>query len=150
MERIISRLIKWSKGEKAPPHKVLVYPTNKCNLKCPFCFQRLNPYDVSKDLPKERWIEITRELCEMGVDIIQISGGGEPMMVPETTLKMMEIIKEYGVTGRLVNNGTLWKEEYVKKVVEMNWDNVIFSVDGATPEVNDKSRGVKGSFSKNC
>jgi len=140
--------MRWAKGKKAPPHKVLVYPTNKCNLKCPFCFQRLNPYDISKDLPEKRWGEITRELCEMGVDIIQISGGGEPMMTPRTTLNMMRIVKEYGVTGRLVNNGTLWKEEYVKEVVEINWDNVIFSVDGATPEVNDRSRGVKGSFQR--
>jgi MoaA/NifB/PqqE/SkfB family radical SAM enzyme len=148
MKEIIERLVEWSKGKKVPPHKVLVYPTNRCNLKCPFCFQRLNPYDVSKDLPEERWLELTKELCEMGVDIIQISGGGEPMIVPETTLKMMKIVKEHRVTGRLVNNGTLWKEEYVKKVVGMNWDNVIFSVDGATPEVNDKSRGLKGTFQK--
>ena len=148
MERIVSRLVSWFKGKKAPPHKVLIYPTNKCNLKCPFCFQRLNPYDYSKDLPKKRWLELTEELCEMGVDIIQISGGGEPMIVPETTLKMMEIIKENNVTGRLVNNGTLWREEDIRKVVEMDWDNVIFSVDGATSEVNDKSRGVKGTFKK--
>ncbi|MEM5853496.1 MAG: radical SAM protein, partial [Candidatus Aenigmatarchaeota archaeon] len=74
--------------------------------------------------------------------------GGEPMMVPEITIKMMEIVKEYGVTGRIVNNGTLWREKDIKKVVEIGWDNVIFSVDGATPEVNDKSRGVKGTFEK--
>jgi len=147
-KEIISRLVKWAKGKKAPPHKVLIYPTNKCNLKCPFCYQRLKPYDYSKDLPHQRWLELTQELCKMGVDIIQISGGGEPLMVPETTLQMMEIIKEYGVTGRLVNNGTLWKEEHIKRVVEIEWDNVIFSVDGATSRVNDKSRGVKGTFRK--
>lgn len=148
MKEIIRRLFEWSRGKKAPPHKVLIYPTSRCNLRCPFCFQRLNPYDHSKDLPKERWIELTKELCEMGVDIIQISGGGEPMVVADTTLKMMEIIKEYGVTGRIVSNGTLWRENDIKKVIEIEWDNVIFSVDGATPEVNDKSRGVKGTFKK--
>jgi len=84
----------------------------------------------------------------MGTDIIQISGGGEPMAVPNTTLKMMEIVKENGVSGRLVSNGTLWREEDIKKVVEMGWDNVIFSVDGATAEINDKSRGVDGTFEK--
>jgi MoaA/NifB/PqqE/SkfB family radical SAM enzyme len=148
MKRIISRLLEWSKRKKAPPHKVLIYPTNKCNLRCPFCFQRLKPYDYSKDLPEERWLELTKELCEMGVNIVQISGGGDPMIVPQTTLKMMEIVKEKDVTGRIVNNGTLWRENDIKKVVEIGWDNVIFSVDGATPEVNDRSRGVNGTFKK--
>ena len=148
MQEIVKRLVQWDKGKKAAPHKVLIYPTNRCNLKCPFCFQRLNPYDYSKDLPHKRWIELTKELCEMGTDIIQISGGGEPMAVPNTTLKMMEIVKENGVSGRLVSNGTLWREEDIKKVVEMGWDNVIFSVDGATAEINDKSRGVDGTFEK--
>ena len=148
MEGIIKRLVEWSRGRKAPPHKVLIYPTSRCNLRCPFCYQRLNPYDHSKDLSGERWIEITEELCKMGVDVVQISGGGEPMMVPDTTVRMMEIIKENKVTGRLVNNGTLWREKDIKRVVEIGWDNVIFSVDGATAEVNDKSRGVKGAFKK--
>lgn len=148
MENIPSRLIEWVRGKKAPPHKVLVYPTNKCNLKCPFCFQRLKPYDYSKDLPRERWVELIKELCKMSVDIMQISGGGDPIAVPDTTIEMMEIIKDNGVTGRLVNNGTLWREDDIKRVVEIEWDNVIFSVDGSTPEVNDKSRGVNGTFQK--
>ncbi|MDI6826377.1 MAG: radical SAM protein [Candidatus Aenigmarchaeota archaeon] len=142
----IDRIIEWAKGRKAPPHKVLIYPTNKCNLKCPFCFLRLNPYSEKKEMSRKRWMEITQELCKMGVDILQISGGGEPLVRKEVTLKMMKIIKSYGKTGRLVNNGTLWKEKDVKKVVEMKWDNVIFSLDGPSPEINDKSRGVKGTF----
>ena len=48
-EGIIQRLIRWTNGKKAPPQRVLIYPTNKCNLKCPFCFLRLSPYDVSKE-----------------------------------------------------------------------------------------------------
>jgi len=148
MEKIISRLIKWAKGRRAPPERVLIYPTNRCNLKCPFCFQRLNPYDYSRDLPHERWSELTKELCAMGVDTIQISGGGDPLMIPKTTLEMMKIIKGYDTTGRIVNNGTLWHEKDIKRTVEIGWDNVIFSVDGATSEVNDKSRGVKGVFQK--
>jgi MoaA/NifB/PqqE/SkfB family radical SAM enzyme len=144
----VERIVKWAKGRKAPPHKVLIYPTNKCNLKCPFCFLRLNPYENEEEMPRKRWIEITKELCEMEVDILQISGGGEPLSNPETTLEMMKLIKYYGKTGRLVNNGTLWKEEYIKKVVKMQWDNVIFSVDGPNAKINDKSRGVKGTFEK--
>lgn len=144
----IERIIKWAKGGKAPPHKVLIYPTNKCNLKCPFCFLRLNPYNQKKEMSKERWIEITKELCEMGVDILQISGGGEPLFRKEVTFEMMNLIKYYGKTGRLVNNGTLWKKKDVKELINIRWDNVIFSLDGPESKINDKSRGIIGTFEK--
>jgi len=101
---VLTRLENWSNSVNQPPERVLIYPTNRCNLRCRFCYQRLNPYDFSKDLPKQRWIELTKELCEIGVDIIQISGGGEPLIVKDTVLEMMKIIKKYKKTGRLVNN----------------------------------------------
>ena len=144
----IERIIKWANGEKVPPHRILIYPTNKCNLKCLFCFLRLNPYSQKEEMSKKRWIQITKELCEMGVDILQISGGGDPLFRRDVTIEMMKIIKSYGKTGRLVNNGTLWTEKDIKEVVEMQWDNVIFSLDGPDSKTNDTSRGVKGAFEK--
>jgi MoaA/NifB/PqqE/SkfB family radical SAM enzyme len=148
MDGLTTRLLSWARGKKAPPHKVLIYPTSRCNLLCPFCFQRKNPYDHSKDLPHERWLQLTEELCRMGVDVLQISGGGEPMTVGNTVIGMMKIIKSNGATGRLVNNGTRWENRHIRSVVELGWDNVIFSVDGSTPEINDASRGVKGTLER--
>ena len=146
--RILARLESWSEGKAMPPERVLIYPTNRCNLKCVFCYQRLNPYNVKEDLPKKRWLEITEELCNMGVDILQISGGGEPLLVKDTTIEMMKIIKRHRKTGRLVNNGTLWTEKIIEETIKMRWDNVIFSLDGDTPQINDFHRGVKGTFKK--
>ncbi len=148
IQNLVNRLGKWSDGDKAGPQRVLVYPTNRCNLKCPFCFQRLSPYDYTDELGKEKWISITKELCEMGVDIIQISGGGEPMIVSDIVIEMMEIVKSFKKTGRLVNNGTLWTDELIEKTVDMGWDNVIFSVDGPNADIQNKSRGVEGCFEK--
>ena len=36
-KEILRRLIKWMKGKKAPPVRVVILPTNRCNLRCIFC-----------------------------------------------------------------------------------------------------------------
>ena len=144
----IEFLLNWINGDKKGPQRVLIYPTNKCNLKCKFCYQRLNPYENLQDLPKEKWLSITKELCEMGVQTIQISGGGEPLLSGDNVFDMMKIIKQNNVVGRLVNNGTMWTKEKVKFAVDLKWDHIIFSIDGDNSKTHDFLRGIDGAFEK--
>jgi len=148
MDDTTVRLSKWASGDKAAPQRVLLYPTNSCNLKCLFCFQRLNPYDYSDIMPKSKWLAITKELCEMKVDTLQISGGGEPFLAQDTVLDMMKITKKYAVNGRLVTNGTLLTEDTIKFIIELGWDNIIFSIDGPDAKTHDRLRGIKGAFDR--
>lgn len=148
MEEVISRLLQWGKGEKAPPEMIQIYPTNLCNLKCIFCYQRLDEYDYTNVVSDERWFQITKEICEMDVKRILISGGGEPLCTPELTIRIMEIVKSYGLEGRMINNGTLWTTETIRKTVEIGWDGITFSVDASNAGMHDKLRGVDGSFSQ--
>lgn len=147
MDSIVERLTAWYKGEKNSPDMVQIYPTNGCNLKCIFCVQQLGIYDLGDAVSKKRWFEITREICEMRPREILISGGGEPLFTPEVTIGIMEIIKKNGIKGRLITNGTLWRESDIKRVVEIGWDHVIFSIDGLE-KTHDFLRGVDGSFRK--
>ena len=139
---VVEKVATWGDGEVAAPQRVLVYPTSVCNLRCVFCYQSLEPYpyDNTDLISNDQWGAIVTELAEMGINTLQISGGGEPLLRGELVLKMMAIAKSYGVTGRLVNNGTQWKEEWIRKVIDIRWDNVIFSVDGATPDTHDRMR----------
>jgi MoaA/NifB/PqqE/SkfB family radical SAM enzyme len=148
IEEATKRLSLWLQGKEAPPEMVQIYPTNACNLKCIFCVQALGIYNLNETVKKERWLEVTKEICEMGVNEILISGGGEPFMVPDITLGIMKIAKEYKVKGRIITNGTLWKDKYIKEVVEMGWEHVVFSIDGPDAETHDYLRGVKGAFQK--
>ncbi len=145
---VVEKLSQWACGGQAAPQRVLMYPTNNCNLKCVFCYQTLKPYNYADMMPDEKWLSITQELCEMGVNTLQISGGGEALLRGELVMKMMELAKSNGLTGRLVTNGTVWTDEWMRRVIEMGWDNVIHSVDGSTSGVHDKLRGKKGSFEK--
>jgi len=60
----------------------------------------------------------------------------------------MKIAKEYGVEGRIITNGTLWKDKHIKEVVEMGWEHVVFSIDGPDAETHDYSKRSERSFSK--
>lgn len=147
---LIERLSRWADGELVAPQRVLMYPTNRCNLRCRFCYQELSPYDLADTMPKSKWLALTGELCDMGVRTLQISGGGEPLVVAETVLDMMRIIKQSTTEGRLVTNGTLWRKPIIDEMVDIEWNYVISSIDGPEAAVHDWLRGVPGSFEKTC
>jgi len=148
MEEVIKRLAKWANGKTSPPETVQIYPTNRCNLKCLFCYQQLQAYDKADMVTKGRWLEIAEELCGLGVKNILISGGGEPLTVESVTIPMMSIFKKHSLKGRMIHNGVLWKEETIKEVIKIGWDNLIFSIDGPDAKTHDRLRGVKGAFNK--
>ncbi|MAG50311.1 hypothetical protein CL621_01560 [archaeon] len=148
LNNVTKRLSKWVLGSKEAPQRILLYPTNNCNLKCLFCYQQLKPYDYSDIMSKEKWLNITKELCEMGVETFQISGGGESLIRADLVLDMMHIIKSYEKEGRLVTNGTLLNEKMIKEIIEMDWDNVIFSIDGSNESTHNYLRGKEDAFSK--
>ncbi|MDI6826364.1 MAG: radical SAM protein [Candidatus Aenigmarchaeota archaeon] len=147
---IADRILKWlSKGEVAPPHRVELDPTNKCNLMCLACVARGKPvYDASKELTKYKWLKIIREAIQLGAKSFNISGGGEPLCRPKTTLTIMKEIKKYNLIGSLVTNGTLFTKEIVKKLVRIRWDEIRFSIDGPDAKTHDYLRDVPGTFDR--
>lgn len=147
IDSVVKKLINWNNGKKSGPDAVQIYPTNGCNLKCIFCVQQTGIYDLKDTISKNRWFEVVREICDMKPREILISGGGEPLFTPDVTLGIMKIIKDFGITGRIITNGTLWTESIIKETIEMSWDHVIFSIDGLE-KTHDFLRGVEGSFKK--
>lgn len=148
MDEIIQRLLKWYNGNKAPPDTVQIYPTNKCNLKCIFCSLRNQNLDYGDEVSKERWFEVVEEISKMGVEKILISGGGEPLMIPDLTSGIMKIAKSHNLYGRMINNGTMWNQKLIKETIEIGWDSIVFSLDGPNSGIHDKLRGVNGAFKR--
>ena len=109
MDAVTERLIKWSKGEAAPPYRAQINLTRKCNLKCIFCWQRsYDPEnikeikltkkeldDLKKEMPEERLKEIVEECGKIGVKEIVITGNGETLLRLDLFLELMKIIKKY-------------------------------------------------------
>jgi len=146
MDEKIKRLVKFTNGEKRPPYTLDLNPTDKCNLKCIQCWQRaFGKIDSDYELPDNKLLEIIKEAIKFGVEEFEITGGGEPLIRKELTVKIMELIKINKKFGNITTNGTLFSSDDVRKIVKINWDRVTFSLDGPDSETNDSIRG-EGSF----
>lgn len=148
MEEKIRRLLEWAKGKKAPPYTLDINPTDKCNLKCLYCWQRAyEPIVTDYELPDSTWIRIVKEALKLGVEEFEITGGGEPLMRKKLVLRLIEMIKEANKFGNITTNGTLFDELDMKKILKLGWDRITFSLDSPNKKINDYLRG-KGSYEK--
>ena len=144
------RISEWARGNPQPPIRIEIHPTDRCNLKCRFCWQVTvdSSFDFSRELTDEKWISLVHEAGEMGVKEWVLSGGGEIFMRPKLTLELMRIIKSYGMWGQLTTNGTMIQEDAVRDVVKMGWDHVQISLDGPDAKSQDYLRAQKNVFSR--
>ena len=144
----VSRLRGWLAGEPKGPSFVTVYPTNRCNLVCSTCWQRnMEKLEFSHETSDERLLTLVDECADMGAQLWTIVGGGEPMLRSKAVLAMCERIRERGMNGTLQCNGTVFSDEDFRKLMDIGWERLAFSIDGPTREINDRVRSA-GSFEK--
>ncbi len=145
MDEKINRLRNWMNAKKEMPYTLEINPTNRCNLKCGYCWQQ-NFEDIDKKdkLSKEKLLNIVKEAAKLGVKEIRIPGSGEPL-IRKDILDIMEEIKRNKIYALLITNGILLDKEKINRIIDMNWDCLTFSFDSSNKEINDYFRG-KGSF----
>ncbi|MBN1273509.1 MAG: PqqD family peptide modification chaperone [Candidatus Aminicenantes bacterium] len=122
--------------------------TGKCNLHCPYCFYA-KEMRHRKDLPVEDWYTFFKELNNLSVRDLTLSGG-EVFTHPNLG-ELIDSIIDNKMRYSLLTNGTLINEKTIsflekeKRRKRLNYIQI--SIDGSCPEIHDKSRG-KGSFDK--
>jgi len=110
--------------------------TSNCPLRCQMCtFWRKQHEDPSLNQIKF-WI---KEMADFGIEKIAI-GGGEPF-IRKDLAEIVNEIKSYGIRCTITTSGYL-----IDKVPFPPVDEIVVSVDGATPKTHDAIRGVKGSW----
>ncbi len=120
------------------PRGVQLEITTKCNLNCIMCpnrgFKGFKMADMSLEIFKKA-IEQSRPELEY----VYLWGVGEPLTNPNF-LKMVEAAKELGMKVSFSTNGTFIDEKMARKIVELQVDEIVFSVDSADPEMFEKIR----------
>jgi len=83
-DELLERMVEWFKTGKGRPWLLEIRPTNFCNLFCPSCVARGHPHEQIKgeELTDEEYIRIIDEAAELGVRLVQISGGGRTLPPP--------------------------------------------------------------------
>ncbi len=145
-KNIAQRVYQWKK-ESQGPISLEIYPTLKCNLDCQFCDTTDRHRPAVNEMSASEWCDIIKEAKDIGVQEVFVLGGGEPF-VHVGIMTILQTIKELGLYGILTTNGTLINKERSQQLLDMQWDEIHFSIDGATSMTHDKLRGRRGSFKK--
>ena len=127
-----------------PLHIVHLNLTNKCNLKCIYCYA--DERSISKDLLQYAdYLNIIDSINNIRKNVEIVLTGGEPL-ISIYTLDIAEYGKKKGNQIHILTNGLLINESNVNRITEL-CDLIKISLDGSTPKINDRLRG-KGSFTK--
>ncbi|QNU67040.1 radical SAM protein [Ruminiclostridium herbifermentans] len=116
--------------------------TNRCNLKCVYCYANSGTFDSKSELSIE---EIESLLSTMTEPIKKIIiTGGEPLLRYDI-LDIIRLCNKYGKV-QLLTNGTLGDAELYKNILQLV-DSIQISIDSDISEYHDRNRGA-GSFEK--
>ena len=128
------------------PRSVDLDITNRCNLRCRYCYHFSGPGDVDKDLPKTEWLRFFEELNRCAVMNVTLAGG-EPFF-REDLKELIAGIVENRMRFSILSNGTLITDEVAAFLFSTGrCDGVQVSIDGSKPETHDACRG-KGNFNR--
>lgn len=137
-----SHLLQFSKDKKP----VVVWNiTRKCNLKCVHCYAHAVDEALETELTTDEGKALIDDLAAFGSPVILFSGG-EPM-VRKDLPELAEYAVQKGMRAVISTNGTLITKNMAKTLKAIGLSYVGISLDGMQ-EINDKFRGLKGSFEK--
>lgn len=128
-------------AQSAPPESINIYPTDRCNLNCSMCFEKLRPQHT--EMPIRDWRTIIHQMAKFKPRI-HLSGG-EPF-VYKHILDLIALIKQRELFLTITTNGT-FLEQHAADIVRMNVNRIHVSIDGPK-DIHDTIRGVPGTYDR--
>lgn len=111
---------------------VVIYPTNKCNLRCIYCS---SPYKKTPEMTTEQWFSVIDQIADLGCLRVTIVGG-EPLVRPDIG-ELIGRIRDRGMACVLASNGLLVKRR-IDQLERLS--TLVLSLDGVG-QPNDSVRG---------
>lgn len=130
------------KDAKTPPH-LRVSLTNKCNLKCKYCFVA-HSHRGQGHMKKSTFHKLIENIKELKTKRVFFAGG-EPTIHPEF-IEFCEIIKENIPFPTIISNGQ-WSEPYNYNILLNTFSLIEISVECGNEEMYETQR-LNGSFIK--
>lgn len=142
------------------PMQIVVEPTNKCNLNCPYCMVGMQNELVSKFglashslmtrpagfMNEEVFCVVLDNLKKFGIKKVYLHFQGEPFLNPQTPY-FAKVLKQNNFEVDIFTNGMAFTDGDIKEIANIEIDLIRFSVDGASQETYGKNR-VGGDFNK--
>lgn len=120
------------------PSKIVVEPTNACNLRCTFC--------GNKDMRRARSLldlgvyrELVRQMEALGIRRMTLHTIGEPTLHPDLP-EMIRLAKQAGISVGFSTNGTRLNPDLARALVEAGPDLINVSAESADGKVLEQLR----------
>ncbi len=120
----------------APLISVHLMPQNLCNQRCSFCSYRLpdnknsSHFNEAVHIPIGDMRRLLADFAEMGVQGVEVTGGGEPLAYPYTKA-LWTLLNGHGFATAIVTNGTLLKGRAELITQKMKWARVSIDASNA-------------------
>jgi radical SAM protein with 4Fe4S-binding SPASM domain len=115
LRNLYSEIVFILKNKFSKPREVVIEITDRCNLDCSFCFNKILKKDDSRKVLNFDCIkDIINNVCEFGIPRIRFTGG-EPLL-REDVFDLMSYAKCRGLKVWLNTNATLIDEKTVTKL----------------------------------
>ena len=112
--------------------------TNKCNLKCIYCYAEERS-DTKDSLCFKDYLNIIDSINNVTKNVNIVLTGGEPLL-EDYCLDLAEYATKKGNQVQLLTNGVLINKENVKRMAD-TFNLIKISIDGSTPEIHNFHRG---------
>jgi radical SAM protein with 4Fe4S-binding SPASM domain len=118
--------------------------TEGCNLRCPYCYAS-SERRLPGELVTAESMDLVTQIADMGAGSIVFTGG-EPTLRKDL-FQIAQHAVDCGLQAKIITNATtIRKPETAQRFAEL-FTRVTVSVDGATAETHDKTRGA-GAFAR--
>ncbi len=121
--------------------------TSECNLFCKHCYNQSSMYRKSI-MTIENWKNVVCDIIDHGGIFQCIISGGEPLLLGEELINIMQPLACDGTGFVLITNGYLVNKELVDRLKEFKFFWVQVSIDHLLAEQHDSFRGKQGSWEK--
>ena len=120
--------------------RLWLYTNFDCNLRCDYCCVRSSPTAPRRELGLERVQRITREVVDVGVKEIFVTGG-EPFLLEDIGEILVSCAAAAPTT--VLTNGMLFVGRRARILQALPRDRVVLqiSLDSATPHLHELHRG---------
>jgi PqqA peptide cyclase len=124
------------------PLSLLCELTYRCNLQCPYCYNPLDLGAYRDELDAASWQRVVGEAGDLGVLQVHVSGG-EPTLVPETALAVVEAASSRGLYTNLITQGTFLDDALLDRFAAAGLDHVQISIQAPEAELADRIAGTR-------
>ena len=118
--------------------------TYRCNARCIYCYNS-SPKEV-EELSMAESMKVAEQIVRAKCFSVCLTGG-EPTLRSDLQIALAKYLHNYGIAVSTITNGWLVDEDLAKNLSKY-LSLVQVSLDGSSPSVHDKIRGVPGLFER--